>query len=147
MASIPEQHQPPVGPPQHLHETHQRARRRAAWRQRLVDAERGISQSFRSESTLFVHFFVACIILAAGFVLQITLMQWAMLILSLTLVVASELFHLVLKTVWLTVGHHFDERMRRSLRMGTAGVVVTIAGCALVILLILGQQLVRAFGT
>lgn len=119
---------------------------RSAWRQRLVDAERGISLSFRSESALFVHFFVGCIIVAAGIVLKIAFLQWALIVLCLTLVVAAELFHLVLKSAWTTMGHHFDESMRRSIKMATAGVVVMICGCTTVVLMILGQRLLVAFG-
>lgn len=118
-----------------------RLRKRAGWRQRLVDAERGISFGIRTDSTLFAHFFVGCIIIAAGFVLRLTVNEWAMIVLALTLVVAAELFHLVLRSLSKQIGHHFDDETIRSMRMGTTAVVVAIMGASTAIIMIFSNRL------
>lgn len=123
-----------------------RSKRRPAWRQRLIDAERGFSLSFRADSTLFVHAFLVCIIVAAGSVLQISLIEWTMIILALSLVVAAEMFNLVLRTLTEQFATRFEHDLCQSVRMGTAAVFVTIAGATLVVTLIFCSHLSRIFG-
>jgi diacylglycerol kinase len=97
----------------------------------------------RSDSTLFVHFFAVSIILATGLVLGISVIEWAVVILSLTLVLSAEMFQHVLKSILESVGHHFNQPARRALRIGTAAVFVSMAGSVIVIGLIFARQ-VRA---
>ena len=117
------------------------SKRRPAWRQRLVDAERGLSQGFRLDSTFYGHFFVSSIVLAAALVLGISLVSWTILILALTVVLSAEMFNQVLKAIWQTLGHQLGEPAQSVLRMGTAAVFVSILGAVLTIGLILGQRL------
>ena len=122
-----------------------RTRRRSAWRQRLVDAERGFSLSFRADSTLFVHAFLVCIIVAAGSVLQISLLEWTMIILSLSSVVAAEMFNLALWTLTENLTRQLDQAACQGVRMGTAAVFVTIVGATLIVLLIFSSHLSQIF--
>lgn len=117
----------------HRHEALSAARRRAAWRQKLVEAERGIARGVRNDSTFFFHAFVACMIVAAGFVLGLSLSQWTSVILAMTMVMSAEMFQQVLKSIWRHVGHHFDEPAEQSLRIGTAAVFICMLGSLLVI--------------
>lgn len=119
--------------------------RRPAWRRRLIDAERGISQGVRGDSTFFVHFFLTCLIVTSALVLGIPFMHWTVLILAMTVVLAAEMFHQVLKSVWEHLGHHFEEPAQKSLRMGTAAVFVTMAGASLCITIIFAQRIWQMF--
>ena len=119
--------------------------RRPAWRQRLVEAERGMTQGMRSDSTFFVHFFISSIVIATAAVLGIGFVEWLVLILSLTLVLSAEMFNQVLKIVLEGVRHHFPETTRKGLRVGTAAVFVTMVGSTTSVLLILGRRLVQMF--
>ena len=123
-----------------------RLRKRSGWRQRLVDAERGISLGIRMDSTLFVHFFLGCVILAAGLVLRVSYTQWALIALALTLAVSSELFLLVLRAISRAVDPDQAHDIERALRIGTAGVVVALLGATLTIGLVFATQLQSAFG-
>ncbi len=109
------------------------AHRRAAWRQKLVEAERGIARGVRSDSTFFFHAFVASMIVAAGFVLGLARWEWSAVILAMTMVMSAEMFQQVLKAIWRNVGHHFDEPAQQSLRIGTAAVFICMIGAILVI--------------
>src|SRR3954447_11303861 len=93
-------------------------RRRAPWRQRLIDAERGITLGLRGDSTLFLHFFLATIIMGAAFVLGIGAIEWAIVMLSLTLVLSAEMFNQVLKSVSDALGHQFDDTLKKAIRIG-----------------------------
>ncbi|MEX0718185.1 MAG: diacylglycerol kinase [Planctomycetaceae bacterium] len=124
--------------------THDRARpKRSAWRQRLVDAERGMTLGVRGDSTFFVHFFAASVVIAGGFVLALSLIEWVLVVLALTLVLAAEMFKQVLNAVWRSVGHHFQRETHQALRIATAAVFVTIGGTSLVVALIFANAIRR----
>ena len=117
-----------------------RQHRRPAWRQRLVEAERGVTRGFRDDSTLFLHFFSGSVILVTAVVLNISPIEWTVLILSLTLVVAAEMFNKVLLAIGKHVDRHSTPPLLNDLRIGTAAVFVTIIGGLLTIGLIFGRH-------
>jgi len=141
---MPEQHVVPQRP---LSESDGTRNRRPVWRQRLVDAERGISHSLRSDSTLYVYFFVSCVIITAGGVLGISLTQWTIVVLALSVVATAEIFNLVLRDIWRSIGHQLDKGTSKTIRMATAGVYVTILGACVAISLIFGQRLAAIWGS
>ena len=119
---------------------------RPAWRQRLVDAERGVMQGIRGDSAFFVYFFLSSATIAACVVLGISLIQWTIVILALTLVLSAEMFNQVLKALLTEFGQPRDDAARAALRMAVAAVFVAITGSVIVIGLILGQASVEMFG-
>ena len=120
-------------------------RRRSPWRRRLVEAERGLTEAFRSESTLFVHFFLATIVAAAAFVFGCSQVEWALLIVSFTLVFSAELFHLAMRAVFRNLGHHFHEPVQTARRIATAGVFCAMLGSALLVLLVFVPRIWNLF--
>jgi diacylglycerol kinase len=118
---------------------------RPAWRQRLVDAERGVMQGIRSDSAFFVYFFLSSATIAACVVLGISLIQWTIVILALTLVLSAEMFNQVLKALLTEFGRPRDDSARAALRMAVAAVFVAITGSVIVIGLTLGQSAVEMF--
>ena len=120
--------------------------RRSPWRQRLVEAERGITQGFRGDSTFFVHFFAVSMILAGALVLGLSLIHWTMLVLALTLVLSAEMFHQALKFLLQSVGPHFEKSAETALRIGTAAVFLAMLGAVIVIGLIFVHRLLQMFG-
>lgn len=121
------------------------SRRRSAWRQRLVEAERGITQGVRGDSTFFVHFFVGSIVVAAGMVFGLSLVEWTVVILSLTIVLSAEMFNQVVKNIVQSQDGQVKEAAGNALRIGTAAVFVGITGALLTIGLIFGHRLVQMF--
>ena len=121
-------------------------KKRSPIRQQLVETERGVTLGFRADSTFFVHFFTGSIVVAVAIVLGLTMMQWTTMILSLTLVLAAEMFLQVIKNITQSIGHHFEETAKKSERIGTAAVFVTILGAVLSIGLIFGQRLTELYG-
>ncbi len=115
--------------------------KRSAWRSRLVDAERGFKIGLRADSTLIVHCFLGLLIVTSGFILGISLIEWTMIIMSLSSVLAAEISQHILKTIWNRLGHHFEKSLEKTLRLSTAAVFVVIAGAALNIILIFGKHL------
>ena len=98
------------------------------------------------DATLFGHVFVAIVLLAGGVVLGLSLTQWAVLVLALTQVLAAEMFHQFLKADFNTLSHQLPPASHTAVRMGTAGVVLTSCGAALVVLLIFGHRVATLLG-
>ena len=121
-------------------------RRRSAWKQRMRDVERGMTLGFRRDCTFFVHFFVSSVVVAAGLVMGLGLVQWGMLVLSLTIVLTAEMFQQVLKTILESLGHHFPDSARRAERIGGAGVFVAFVGTIITLSIIFTERLMALFG-
>jgi diacylglycerol kinase len=111
-------------------------RRRSPWRRRLVEAERGLTEGFRTDSTLFVHFFLATMVTTAALVFGISRIEWALLILSFGMVFSAEMFHLAMRAIFRHLGPHLSEPMQTARRIATAGVFFTIIGSLSIVLLI-----------
>ncbi|GAB4159008.1 MAG: hypothetical protein Tsb009_36260 [Planctomycetaceae bacterium] len=120
-------------------------KRRSAWRQKLVDTERGFTAGFRSDSTFFVHFFIGSVLVATGLILGLHTLQWSIFVLALTVVLSAEMFHQVLKGVLKNFSHHFSHEMTHALRIASAAVFVAILGAVLAIGLVFGERLSELF--
>ncbi len=66
-------------------------RPRSAWRQRLVAAERGFTTCFRSSSTLFLYFFAVCTLVSVAVVVELRVVEWALLIFCVLTALAAEM--------------------------------------------------------
>jgi diacylglycerol kinase len=132
--SIDESHDSPDGP-----------RRRPAWRQRLVQAERGLVRGVRSDSVFFVHFFGISIVLAAAFVFHIGWMQWIAIAGCLTLVLTAEMFNQALKTVVHACDLESSPAGQRAMAIGTAAVLVACIGSTVVLTLVFWQRFGQLF--
>lgn len=121
---------------------------RSAWRRKLVDIERGMTLGLRRDSTFFVHLFVGIVIVATAFVLGLDTLQWAIVVLSATIVLGAEMFNRVLQVI----GQHaeqlsLDESFQQSLRIGTAAVFVTCTGALLTIGMVFVAEAWEIFGS
>jgi len=128
----------PASKPHHSH-------RRPAWRQSLVDVERGFATGLRGDGAIFVHFFSTSIVIAAGLVLGVSLLEWTAIILALTLVLSAEMFRQVLKALLLKASHEFDDSARTALRMALAAVCVAMLGSTLAVGLIFTKAILAIF--
>ncbi len=107
--------------------------RRPAWRQRLVDAEGGIRNGLRADSTLLGFFFYAAGVLLTSLVLGLSRIEWAILLLSLGLAFSAELLHQMLKQLAV----NSSEQLEAAICVGTSAVMtahltaVVVAGILL----------------
>lgn len=120
-------------------------KRRSVWRQKLVEAERGFTLGFRGDSSFFVLFFTGSLFVTSGLVLGISLLEWSILVMSLTVVLTAEMFHSVLKAILHSIEHHFPQPARQALNIGAAAVLLSRIGSTVAIGLIFGQRLWNIF--
>lgn len=116
---------------------------RPEWRQRLVDAERGITFGIRLDSTFFVHFFTGSAVIAAAMLLGLSATHWAIIILSMTTVLCAQMFNQVLKSIWSLLGKQLPEESQNMFKAGTAAVCVSIIGSVITIGIIFSSALYR----
>jgi diacylglycerol kinase len=128
-----------------LHDPHNEHRRRPAWRQRLVLAERGLVRGVRSDSAFFVHFFGIVIVIAAALVLGIGWMQWIAIAGCLTLVLTAEMFNQALKALAQSGERELSAGAQRALAIGTAAVLVACIGSTVVLTLVFWQRFEQLF--
>jgi len=120
-------------------------RRRAPWRQRLVEAERGVTEGFRGDSTFFVHFFLGSLVIVAAAVLGISFVHWILLVLALTVVLSAEMFNSAFATLLRDFEGHTGLPVKKARKIGTAAVFVAMAGATVAVGLIFAHRLMQMF--
>ncbi len=116
-------------------------RPRPGWRQMLVDIERGLVQGIRFDSSFAVYFFLTTVVVTMGFVLGISAVEWSVLVVILSLVLSSQLFHQMLRILWQESEHQLPTRLRRLIRIASAAVGVANVGAAAAIVVLFWQPL------
>jgi len=119
------------------------AKKRSAWRKRLIEAERGFSFGFRNGSTLFAQIFVGLMIVTTALVLGIGLTQWVALVVAMCLGFAAELFHLSVRCL---AESSQGEISDKASKLSAAGMVIAMIASLTAILFILGSRLVEIVG-
>jgi diacylglycerol kinase (ATP) len=119
--------------------------RRPAWRQRLVQAERGLAWGLRADSVFFVHFFGISIVLVAGLILGLELWQWVAITVALTVVLSAEMFQQALKLLVRGLGPAAGQETTRALSIGTAAVLVACLGSSTVVGLVFAARACELF--
>lgn len=123
-----------------------RAPRRAAWRQRLVDAETGLRAGIRADSTLFVFFFCSATITLTALVVGLSGLEWAVLVLSLGMALSAELFHQVLKHIAVKYRERFSAGLHEVVELGTTAVMAAHLTAASVAGILLWQRFSALWG-
>src|SRR5262245_9921955 len=119
---------------------------RRRWRDKFAEAFAGIKQGVRGQSSFFVHFFFAALVVAAGVVLECSLWQWVALVGCIGLVLTAELFNSCIETLFHGLDDATKGRLKGVLDV-SAGAVLTASATAIVIgVLIFGQRLAVLLG-
>ena len=101
---------------------------------------------FRSDSAFFVYFFAGCVVVAAAAVLGLTLWEWIAIVLSLTTVLAAELFHQALRLFFQPAEAEPSLSQLKAQRLASAAVFATLLGAGLAMSLVLGRRVWEILG-
>lgn len=91
-------------------------------------AFRGVGVLFREEHNAWVHLLATILVLAAGFIFRISLIEWALMVMAIGLVFAAEILNSALERVCDVVQPKQDKHIGDIKDLCAAGVLV----CALV---------------
>lgn len=121
----------------------ERRLRRPAWRQRLVEAERGFSHSLRADSALYLHLFVDSLLLATCFVLGLSATHWIVVTLAITVMLSAEMFS---QGLLLIAAQLADRIGRQVIAMAAAAKLLAIFGSTSAVGMVLWLRLRELFG-
>jgi diacylglycerol kinase len=118
-------------------------RRRRPWRDKFREAFRGIKLGIRGHSSFFVHFFVAALVLAAGWAFQCSPIEWCILLGCVGAVLVVELINSAIETLGRGLGRTHCEHTRVSLEIAAGAVLLTSIFAAAIGTIIFGRKVLE----
>lgn len=103
-----------------------------SWRQKFRHAFRGFKLGVRGQSSFFVHFFFAAMVVAAALALGCTLIEWCLLVLCIASVLTAEMFNSALESMAKAISPQYDKHIGGALDIGSASVLLAAIGAAIV---------------
>ena len=108
---------------------------------RLGFALRGVFTAFRLDQSFVEHLASAVPVIAAGIVLRVNLLEWCLLALCITAVVAAEMFNTAIEQLAKAVHPEQSPLVGTSLDVAAGGVLIAALGAAVVGCAIFGFRL------
>jgi diacylglycerol kinase len=116
------------------------------WSRKFRDAFRGVKEGVRGQSSFFVHFFAAALVVAAGLVLGVDRYEWCVLGLCIVGVLTAEMFNSALESMAKAITGESDPHLGNSLDIGSAAVLLASIGATIVGAVIFGHRLASMLG-
>jgi diacylglycerol kinase len=117
-----------------------------SWPRKFRDAFRGVKAGVRGQSSFFVHFFAAAMVIIAATVLAMGLYEWCLLLLCITVVLVAEMFNSALESMAKAITGESDPHLGNSLDIGSAAVLTAAIGASVVGTIIFGHRLGSLLG-
>ena len=112
-----------------------------SWNRKFHDALRGIKEGVRGQSSFFIHFFAAAVVVAAGAVLGVSFIEWCILLLCIIGVLTTEMLNSALESMARAITSESDPHLGNSLDIGSAAVLTVSLGASLIGTIIFGNRL------
>ena len=106
----------------------------------------GISYSLRTQANLRIHFAAAIGVVIAGLWLQISTVEWAILVVTILIVMCAELFNTAIEAVVDRVGNEPHPLSKIAKDTAAGAVLIGAIGSVIVGLLIFGPRLLALIG-
>ena len=113
----------------------------STWSTKFRHAFRGLRIGSKGQNSFLVHIPVACFVLAAAVQLHVSPLEWCILALCITVVIAAELFNTAIEHLAKAVTSEFNSHVRDSLDIASAAVLVMSLGAAVIGVLVLGFRI------
>lgn len=111
------------------------------WSEKFHDAFRGVKEGIRGQSSFFVHFFVAALVIVVGAVLGVSRIEWCLLALCIAGVLTTEMFNSALESMAKAITHESHPHLGNSLDIGSGAVLTASIGASIVGSIIFGHRL------
>ena len=109
------------------------------------NAFRGLAFAAKTQRNLRIHLLAAALVMAAGWWLGVSGLEWGLLALAMALVVSAELGNTALEALADALHPGENGLVGRAKDAAAAGVLVSALGAALVGVLVLGARLLSLF--
>ncbi len=118
-----------------------------SWPEKFRDAFHGVREGVQGQSSFFVHFFVAALVIVAAVVLKIdNPVEWGLLLLCITVVLTAEMFNSALESIVRSITNQVDPRLGSALDIGSAAVLTASIGAAITGTIIFLNRLAMLLG-
>ena len=118
---------------------------RKVWRS-FGFAGQGITDLFRYENNAKVHLLIAGLVLVAGLWLNLSSVEWAILVTQIGLVWAAEAFNTAIEKLCDFVSPGIHPQIKAIKDLSSGAVLILAVAAVIVGLLILGSKLLAVFG-
>jgi len=105
---------------------------RRSWKRKFRDAFRGFKEGVRGQTSFYVHFTAAALVVLAGWVLGVEFYEWCLLLICIGVVLTAEMFNSALETMARAITGQSDPHLGSSLNIGSAAVLMASIFAALV---------------
>ena len=119
--------------------------KKRSWPEKFRDAFLGIGLGIRGQSSFRVHLVAALLVVTGGMALQVSLIQWCLLVICITLVLMAEMFNSALEALAPVIDPQYNRHLAVALDVGSAAVLLAALGAAIVGAIIFGSRLVALF--
>lgn len=100
------------------------------WPRKFRDAFRGLWLGVRGQNSFLVHVPAGVLVVVAGVVLHVSPIEWCVLALCVTLVLAAEMFNSALESLAKAIDVEHNLHLADALDVGSAAVLVSAVGAA-----------------
>jgi len=104
-------------------------------------ASQGIGYAFRTQANLRIHFAISIVVAIAGVWLQLSAIEWAILVVTMMIVLSTELLNTAIEAALDRVGTDVHPLAKIAKDTAAGAVLITAIGAVIVGLLILGPRL------
>jgi diacylglycerol kinase len=113
------------------------------WLRRFGDAFRGVKVAVRAEVCFYVHLFATIVVLLLGMCVGLSAIEWCLVVLCLTIVLAAEAFNTAIERLAKAVTRASNPHVRDALDVASAAVLITAAGAVVVGAILLARPLLQ----
>jgi diacylglycerol kinase len=103
-----------------------------SWKAKFRDALVGIALGIRGQSSFRVHLLCALLAVAAGAVLRIDRIEWCLVVLCITAVLAAELFNSALERMAKAIDRRHNPELGAALDIASGAVLLAAVGAVAV---------------
>ena len=103
-----------------------------SWGEKFRDAFRGVKLGVRGQSSFFVHFFTTTAVIVAAAVMDVSLIEWCLLLICIAAVLTAEMFNSALESMARAITQEANPQLGGALDIGSAAVLVASIGAAVV---------------
>jgi len=105
---------------------------RQTWTCKFGHAFHGLKLGIQGQSSFFVHFFMASAVIIAATVLDANLIEWCLLLMCITIVLAAEMFNSALEWMAKAVDAEHNPLLGAALDIGSAAVLLAAVGAVII---------------
>jgi len=124
----------------------ERPRPKRSWPKKFRDAFRGMKCGVAGQSSFRVHFPASAAVIAAAAVLQVSHIEWCLLLLCITVVLTAEMFNSGLEFMGRAITREDDPQLGTALDIGSAAVLTASLGAVAVGTIVFAHRLVLLLG-